>query len=108
MDTVHMDPAFRASQAGYEQGYKDGRLDNCASAYDDGWTDGYAAGQADARRGAPTEADLWPGVVDEALDRLVRFFDATDPATANALRDVLKDFQHPSRVWDAPKEASNA
>lgn len=103
-----MDSAFRATQANYEQGYKDGRHDGASAAYDTGFNDGYETGQADAQRGMLTEADFWDRCVDAALDRLIRHFDRTDARVAEALRDVLKDLHHPSRIWDAPKENTHA
>lgn len=108
LDKPKMDAAFRANQAGYAQGYKDGRQDASANAYDEGWNDGYEVGKADATREALTRADLWEGIVDDALDLLVRHFDRTDGHVSDALREVLKDLQHPSRVWDTPKEAPDA
>lgn len=107
-----MDSAFRATQANYEQGYKDGfeegRQIATASSYDAGWEDGFDRGKTVAHLELPSETDLWGEIVDQALDRLIRHFDRTDARVAEALRDVLKDLHHPSRIWDAPKEKTHA
>lgn len=117
METATMDAAFRATQADYDEGYNDGHREGYEAGYDAGQLDaerttdealeaefskGYDEGKADAERDQLTYSDYWGVAVDEALDILVRHFDGADPAVSAALRDVMRDYNHPSRIWDAP------
>lgn len=120
METATMDAAFRATQADYDEGYKDGEREGYKAGYNVGLMDaertsdealeaafdkGYAEGQSDAERDALTEPDYWHDHIAEGLDLLVRYFDAiNDLHTSDAIRAVLSDYSHPSRVWDTPKE----
>lgn len=116
MGNMIMDAAFRATQADYDEGYKDGHREGYQQGYEVGraddeakietraYNEGYADGQSDAERGNLTYADLWEPIVDEALDLLIRHFDREFPAVATSLREVMGDYNHPSRIWDTPKE----